>query len=69
MRGELDIYGIFIPALLAWAILGFVASIFVRRMLAKIGFYKYVWHRPLFDIALVVVMIGVVVMLTNKLLT
>ncbi|HVJ76753.1 MAG TPA: DUF1656 domain-containing protein [Hyphomicrobium sp.] len=69
MRGELDIYGVFIPALLAWAILGFVASIFVRRVLAKIGFYKYIWHRPLFDIALVVVLIGVVVMITNKWLT
>jgi hypothetical protein len=66
MRGELDIYGIFIPSLLAWAVLGFVASIFVRRVLAKIGFYKYIWHRPLFDIALVVVLIGVVVMITNK---
>jgi hypothetical protein len=69
MRGELDIYGIFIPALLAWAVLGFVASIFVRRVLAKIGFYKYIWHRPLFDVALVVVLIGVVVMITNKWLT
>jgi hypothetical protein len=66
MRGELDIYGIFIPSLLAWAVLGFVASIFVRRVLAKIGFYKYIWHRPLFDIALVVVLIGVVVVITNK---
>lgn len=69
MRGELDIYGIFIPALLAWSILGFAASIFVRRMLAKFGFYKYVWHRPLFDVALVVVMVGVVVVITNKLFT
>ncbi|AGK59133.1 hypothetical protein HYPDE_37308 [Hyphomicrobium denitrificans 1NES1] len=68
MRGELDIYGVFIPSLLAWAIVGFVASIFVRRLLAKLGFYKYVWHRPLFDIALLVVLIGTVVMIANKVL-
>lgn len=69
MRGELDIYGVFIPSLLAWAIVGFVASLFVRRLLAKLGFYKYVWHRPLFDIALLVVLIGTVVMIANKVLT
>ncbi|HVX35048.1 MAG TPA: DUF1656 domain-containing protein [Hyphomicrobium sp.] len=69
MRGELDIYGVFIPTLLAWAIVGFVVSLFVRRLLAKLGFYKYVWHRPLFDIALLVVLIGTVVMIANKVLT
>ena len=69
MRGELDIYGVFIPTLLAWAIVGFVASLFVRRLLAKLGFYKYVWHRPLFDIALLVVLIGTVAMIANKVLT
>lgn len=69
MRGELDIYGVFIPTLLAWAIVGFVVSLFVRRLLAKLGFYKYVWHRPLFDIALLVVLIGAVVMIANKVLT
>jgi hypothetical protein len=69
MRGELDIYGVFIPTLLAWAIVGFVVSLFVRRLLAKLGFYKYVWHRPLFDIALLVVLIGTVVVIANKVLT
>jgi hypothetical protein len=69
MRGELDIYGVFIPTLLAWAIVGFVVSLFVRRLLAKLGFYKYVWHRPLFDIALLVVLIGTVVAIANKVLT
>lgn len=66
MRGELDIYGVFIPSLLAWAIVGFVASLIVRRLLAKLGFYKYVWHRPLFDIALLVFLIGTVVMVAIK---
>ena len=68
MRGELDIYGVFVPTLLVWAIVGFVGSLFVRRLLAKLGLYKYVWHRPLFDIALLVVLIGTVVMIANKLL-
>ena len=69
MRGEIDIYGVFIPALLAWSIIAFMTSIGVRRVLASLGFYKYVWHRPLFDIALFVVLIDVVVMIANKLTT
>jgi len=69
MTGELDIYGVFIPALLAWAILGFIASLIVRRLLAWLGLYRYVWHRPLFDIALLVVLIWTVVVIANKILT
>jgi len=69
MRGELDIYGVFIPALLAWAIVGFVASLFIRRLLARVGLYKYVWHRPLFDIALLVVLTGAVVLIANRVFT
>jgi uncharacterized membrane protein len=68
MRGEFDIYGVFIPALLAWSIVGFLICLLVRRLLAKLGFYKYVWHRPLFDIALLVVLIGTVVMIANEIL-
>jgi hypothetical protein len=66
MIGEIDLYGVFIPSLLAWAVIGFIMSLFVRRLLAKLGFYKYVWHRPLFDIALVIVLVGAVVSIANK---
>jgi hypothetical protein len=66
MIGEIDLYGVFIPSLLAWAVIGFIMSLFVRRGLAKLGFYKYVWHRPLFDIALVIVLVGAVVSIANK---
>jgi hypothetical protein len=68
MRGEIDVYGVFIPSLLAWAIIGFALRIFLRRALERFGVYKYVWHRPLFDISLVVVLIGAVVMIANRLL-
>jgi hypothetical protein len=66
MIGEIDIYGVFIPSLLAWAVIAFVISLFVRHVLAELGFYKYVWHRPLFDIALVIVLVGAVVSIANK---
>jgi hypothetical protein len=66
MIGEINIYGVFIPSLLAWAVIGFMVSLLVRRVLAKLGFYKYVWHRPLFDIALVIVLVGAVASIANK---
>jgi hypothetical protein len=69
MIGEIDIYGVFIPSLLAWAVIGFIVSLLVRRVLAKFGFYKYVWHRPLFDIALVIVLVGAVVSIAGKIFT
>jgi hypothetical protein len=33
----------------------------LRRLLRWIGFYRFVWHRPLFDFALLVIVLGAVV--------
>ena len=64
MTSDLDVYGVFLPALFAWMLLAFVISLPLRRLLAWSGFYHLVWHRPLFDIALYVVLLGAVVLLT-----
>jgi hypothetical protein len=61
MTGELDLYGVFIPSLAAWMLLAFLISLPLRRLLALTGFYRLVWHRPLFDLALYVVLLGGVV--------
>ncbi|WP_264048464.1 DUF1656 domain-containing protein [Methylobacterium flocculans] len=61
MTGELDLYGVFVPSLAAWMLIAFVISLPLRRVLAWTGFYRFVWHRPLFDLALYVVLLGVVV--------
>jgi hypothetical protein len=67
MTGDLDVYGVFLPALFAWMLLAFAISLPLRRLLAWSGFYRLVWHRPLFDIALYVVLLGAVVFLTIQL--
>lgn len=69
MTGELDLYGIFVPSLAAWMLLAFLISLAVRRVLARIGFYRLVWHRPLFDLALYVVLLGVVVTVGQPLIS
>ena len=61
MTGELDVYGVFVPGLAAWMLLAFLLSLVVRRLLGWTGFYRIVWHRPLFDLALYVVLLGCVV--------
>ncbi|MBN4096042.1 DUF1656 domain-containing protein [Methylobacterium sp. OT2] len=69
MTGELDLYGVFVPTLAAWMALAFIANILVRRLLSAIGFYRLVWHRPLFDLALYVVLLGGVVAVGQPLLS
>jgi Protein of unknown function (DUF1656) len=61
MIAEFDIYGVFVPALLVYAIAALLLELLLRRGLDAIGFYRFVWHRPLFDLALVVILFGVVV--------
>ena len=67
MTGELDIYGVFVPSLAAWMLIAFLLSAALRRVLARCGFYRIVWHRPLFDLALFVVLLGCVVRLAQPL--
>ena len=52
MIGEFDIYGVFVPALLVWALIALALTAVLRRCLAVIGFYRLVWHRGLFDVAM-----------------
>jgi hypothetical protein len=69
MTGELDLYGVFIPSLAAWMLLAFLISLPLRRLLALTGFYRLVWHRPLFDLALYVVLLGGVVAVGQPLIS
>jgi Protein of unknown function (DUF1656) len=65
MIGEIDVYGVFVPTLLLWVVLALAVAAGLRRVLRRCGFYSFVWHRPLFDLALLVVVLGVVVALAN----
>ena len=56
MRGEFDIAGVLVPSLMVWALVAFLISLPLRRLLALVGFYRLVWHRALFDLSLLVVL-------------
>jgi hypothetical protein len=66
MRPEIDLYGVFIPTLGAVAFISFLLNAVLRRLLATIGFYRIVWHRPLFDTAMYVCILGVLTLSINR---
>ena len=61
MIGEIDLYGVFIPPLLVWICAALPLTAVLRRLLRWLGVYRLVWHRPLFDFALLVIVLGGVV--------
>jgi hypothetical protein len=66
MIGEVDVYGVFVSPLLIWVVATLPIVALLRRLLARAGFYRLVWHRPLFDLALLIVVLGGVVAVTSR---
>jgi hypothetical protein len=58
--GEIDIYGVYFPVFVVFAAIAFLLQLVIRRLLDACGFYRFVWHRPLFDLAIFVILLGVV---------
>lgn len=69
MSGEIDVYGVFVPSLLAWMLVAFLITACARAVLARTGFYRLVWHRSLFNLAFYVIVLGGVVYLAHRLQT
>jgi len=61
MIAEADIYGVFVSPLLLYAVAALVLMAVLRRGLSAVGFYRSVWHRALFDLALLVIVLGGIV--------
>ena len=65
MMGEINLYGVFVPSLLLSVGAALPLTAGLRRLLRWSGFYSLVWHRPLFDFALLVMVLGAVVALAT----
>ncbi|HTC07636.1 MAG TPA: DUF1656 domain-containing protein [Acetobacteraceae bacterium] len=61
MIGEFDINGVFIPALLVWGLVSLALTAMLRTALLRVGFYRLVWHRPLVDLSLLIIILAAVV--------
>jgi len=66
MVSEIGVYGVFIPSLLVWVVAALPLTAGLRRLLRWFGFYRLVWHRALFDLALLVIVLGVVVAVSAR---
>lgn len=69
MISDLNFYGVFVPALLLWMLVAFGILMVLRRALVHSNAYVLIWHRPLFDLALYVIILGAVVFLSKWLAT
>jgi hypothetical protein len=60
MIGEVNLFGVLFPPLLVWVVAALLLSGLLRRLLALAGAYRFIWHRPLFDLSLLVILTGLV---------
>ena len=67
MIGEIDIFGVFVPAVLVLMLIAYVLSLAVRMVFGRIGLYRFVWHRSVFDLAVYVMLLGIVVIVSHRL--
>ncbi len=55
---DLDLYGVFLPSSAALALSAYVGLRVLASFLGKTGFYRAVWHRSLFNLALYISLAG-----------
>ncbi|MCL4485350.1 MAG: DUF1656 domain-containing protein [Nitrospirae bacterium] len=58
---EVDLFGVFLSPFLLWGTLAFFTLLLVRALLDRSGFYAHVWHRPLFDLSLYLLIFAILV--------
>ena len=56
MIADVNLFGMFIDVGLATALLAIAALAMLHRVLAAAGIYRWVWHPPLFNLALFAVL-------------
>lgn len=58
LTGEIDVFGLFLPELLIYAIVALVAQALVSRVFAKLDLHRLFWHPPLIEISIFVICLG-----------
>lgn len=65
MTGEISIGGVYLPSILLLAIAAVILTAIATRLLAFAGFYRAVTYRPLVDLALFFLILGLLALLTG----
>jgi hypothetical protein len=69
MIGEIDIFGVFVPAVLVLMLIAYLINLASRTVFERVGFYRFVWHRSIFDLGIYVLVLGLVVVVSHRLIT
>jgi hypothetical protein len=65
MTGEIAIGGVYLPSILVIAILAVILTALATRLLAILGAYRFIAYRPLVDLALFFLILGLLSWLTG----
>jgi len=63
MKPDFDIFGVFVSSLLVWMAVAYVLHRLVRTVANRAGIRNFVWHPPLFDFAIYLILLGAVLVL------
>ncbi|MEM5365766.1 DUF1656 domain-containing protein [Paraburkholderia azotifigens] len=69
MIGEIDVLGVFVPSVLVLMFIAYLVNLAIRTVLARVGFYRLVWHRSIFDLGIYVLVLGLVVIVSHRFIT
>jgi hypothetical protein len=67
VRHSVEFLGFYLPPLALCAGGAIVLFVILRWLLARLGLYRFVWHRPLFNLALYVLLLGGIVFFGDRL--
>ena len=62
MISELDIFGGLVAPIVAYALLALPPMLVLRWLLARLGFFRLVWHPALFEVSLFLIILSVFVL-------
>ena len=65
MIAEVNIFGVYISTALFTAAIAALLHIFTRKTLQYMGFYRFVAHQNLFDVALFMILWGVLALIMS----
>jgi hypothetical protein len=65
MTGEISLGGVYVPTILLLAIAALLLTGLATRLLGFVGVYRLVAYRPLVDVALFILILGLLSLLTG----
>lgn len=65
MTGEISLGGVYLPTILILAVAALILTGIVTRLLNLAGAYRLIAYRPLVDLALYILILGLLALLTG----